>query len=136
MIVVKEHASTVRNRTGKVRFARAMPTTNPRTGMLWERDCILCGASSGKGLLRLYFGKLCLRRRCRSLYFFSARFSDLHRSVFRLLYWLPIHRKGIRKRWPSITAFISHLDWLCQLLYNVGAVVKLSCRAVHIVVVE
>ena len=30
--------STVRNRTGKVRFARAMPTTNPRTGMLWERD--------------------------------------------------------------------------------------------------
>ena len=39
MIVVKEHASTVRNRTGKVRFARAMPTTNPRTGMLWERDC-------------------------------------------------------------------------------------------------
>ena len=20
-------------------FARAMPTTNPRTGMLWERDC-------------------------------------------------------------------------------------------------
>ena len=39
MIVVKEHASTVRNRTGKVRFARAMPTTNPRTGMLCERDC-------------------------------------------------------------------------------------------------
>ena len=39
MIIVKEHASTVRNRTGKVRFARAMPTTNPRTGMLWERDC-------------------------------------------------------------------------------------------------
>ena len=38
MIVVKEHASTVRNRTGKVRFARAMPTTNPRTGMLWQRD--------------------------------------------------------------------------------------------------
>ena len=21
-------------------FARAMPTTNPRTGMLWERDCL------------------------------------------------------------------------------------------------
>ena len=41
MIVVKEHASTVRNRTGKVRFARAMPTTNPRTGMLWERDWVL-----------------------------------------------------------------------------------------------
>ena len=39
MIVVNEHASTVRNRTGKVHFARAMPTTNPRTGMLWERDC-------------------------------------------------------------------------------------------------
>ena len=38
MLAVKEHASTVRNRTGKVRFARAMPTTNPRTGMLWERD--------------------------------------------------------------------------------------------------
>ena len=41
MKVVKEHASTVRNRTGKVRFAKAMPTTNPRTGMLWERDCSL-----------------------------------------------------------------------------------------------
>ena len=40
MIVVKEHASTVRNRMGKVRFARAMPTTNPRTGMLWERDWV------------------------------------------------------------------------------------------------
>ena len=23
-------------------FARAMPTTNPRTGMLWERDCLKC----------------------------------------------------------------------------------------------
>ena len=23
-------------------FARAMPTTNPRTGMLWERDCVVC----------------------------------------------------------------------------------------------
>ena len=43
MIVVMEHASTVRNRTGKVRFARAMPTTNPRTGMLWERDCVDSG---------------------------------------------------------------------------------------------
>ena len=40
MVVVKEHAATVRNRTGKVRFARAMPTTNPRTGMLWERDWV------------------------------------------------------------------------------------------------
>ena len=69
MIVVKEHASTVRNRTGKVRFARAMPTTNPRTGMLWERDCYPCGAThelhvvlacfmlSDLGLLAL--GKLC-----------------------------------------------------------------------------
>ena len=45
MIVVKEHASTVRNRTGKVRFARAMPTTNPRTGMLWERDCLIVHCS-------------------------------------------------------------------------------------------
>ena len=40
MLAVKEHASTVRNRTGKVRFAKAMPTTNPRTGMLWERDWV------------------------------------------------------------------------------------------------
>ena len=26
-------------------FARAMPTTNPRTGMLWERDCVTTGGN-------------------------------------------------------------------------------------------
>ena len=55
MIVVKEHASTVRNRTGKVRFARAMPTTNPRTGMLWERDCRLMDHRCA-GLEFFFFG--------------------------------------------------------------------------------
>ena len=27
-------------------FARAMPTTNPRTGMLWERDGFWCSCST------------------------------------------------------------------------------------------
>ena len=53
MIVVMEHTSTVRNRTGKVGFARAMPTTNPRTGMPWERDWeqIVSTSSPGSSLV-------------------------------------------------------------------------------------
>ena len=50
MVVVKEHASNVRNRTGKVRFARAMPTTNPRTGVLWERDWVQTDCDSDHSL--------------------------------------------------------------------------------------
>ena len=38
-------------------FARAMPTTNPRTGMLWERDCSSAGPGGKQNT-----GTSCMRR--------------------------------------------------------------------------